>query len=120
MPTFVHTADGSKTVFKCVSSAQPKTARINGAIVTPLGTSANSVTFAAPPAANSIVEIIYGPLNGADPTTIPTAMEQTYSPVITPVVKYMNAGADVVPFTLEANAKLISVYAGGRCTEVTY
>lgn len=61
MPTFSHIANGTKTVFKCQSSALPKFVRVAGVVVTPQSTNATSVTFASPPNAGATVEIMYGP-----------------------------------------------------------
>ena len=109
MPTFVHTADGSKTVFNFLTNASAKTVRVNGAVVAPSTLTNSAATITPAPLTGSIVEIIYGPLNGADPTTIPTALEQTYKPVITPVVRYWGAGADSLVFTFDPLAKKIDV-----------
>ena len=116
MPTFVHTADGSKTVFNFSTSALAKTVRVNGAVVTPATLTNSAATITPAPLIGSIVEVIYGPLNGANPATIPTAIEQTYAPVITPVVRYWGAGADSLAFTLDTNARKVDVYAAGLTT----
>ena len=109
MPTFVHTADGSKTAFNFLTSALAKTVRINGAVVTPASLTNSVATITPAPVSGSVVEIIYGPLNGANPATIPMAIEQTYAPVITPVVRYWGAGADSLAFAFDPLAKKIDV-----------
>jgi hypothetical protein len=116
MPTFVHLADGTKTVFNCATSAFAKTVRVNGAVVVPQATANGNVTFAAAPVRGAVVEIFYAPLNGADPTLplgnanyVPMAVECGYKPVITPVVRYSGLNADAAVFTLDPLAKAVEV-----------
>lgn len=123
MPTFVHLADGTKTVFNCTSSALAKTVRVNGAIVTPFATANGSATLTTPPVRGATVEIFYGPLNGADPTIalgsngyVPMAVENGFRPVITPVVRYLGAGADAGVFALDPNALKVDVHMDGAST----
>jgi len=118
MPTFVHTADGQKTTFNCASSPLPKTVRVNGTPVTDVGTaSVTSVTVSPAPAVGSIVEILYGPFNGADPLTVPMALISSYTPVITPVVKYRCAGAELLPYILDPKAKTMNIWTTTASTD---
>ena len=118
MPTFVHTADGQKTTFNCASSPLPKTVRVNGVPVTDVGT-ANviSVTVSPAPTAGSIVEILYGPFNGANPLTVPMALTSSYTPVITPVVKYRCAGAESLAYTVDLKSKSMDSWTTTASTD---
>lgn len=118
MPTFVHTADGQKTTFNCAPSALPKTVRVSGVPVTDVGApSSTSVTLSTPPAFGSIVEILYGPFNGANPLTVPMALTSSYTPVITPVVKYRSPGAEFLAYTVDPKAKSMDIWPATASTD---
>lgn len=114
MPTFTYIADGSKTVFNFPSSALAKTVRVNGVAVTPTGTTNTTATLSPAPASGATVEVFYGPLNGADPLTVPLALQQGYTPVITPVVRFWGPNADSVAFTLDMTAQVVDIYGTVR------
>ena len=139
MPTFLHTANGSKTVFKCLSSVLAKSVRVDGIVVAPSATSATSITLAAAPIAGVSVEVMYGEIRtvvnrtpgtpatqsgGAGVTNggalgvsgyYPTAaVVNTAESIAPPVVKYLDATAENVAFTLDPTAAEVSVHGDGR------
>ena len=139
MPTFVHTANGSKTVFKCLSSALPKSVRVDGIVVVPSATSATSVTLATAPLAGVTVEVMYGETRtvvnhspgtpphqagGAGRTPggpmgvlgyypLPTVINTAKS-IAPPIISYRGDTAENVVFTLDPNAAEVAVFSDGR------
>jgi hypothetical protein len=139
MPTFVHTANGSKTVFKCLSSALPKFVRVDGKVTAPQSSNANSVTFAVAPQAGLTVEIMYGairtvvdlapgmppidtwvksppPMSHYDRFPLPTVAVNTAQSIAPPVVIYRDSGAENVVFVLDPEAGEVDVLGDGRIT----
>ena len=141
MPTFVQMANGSKTVFKCLSSALPKFVRVGGVVTTPLSSNATSVTFATAPRSGFSVEVMYGaisavvdqspgsvvtpPLSGGAGETyggplnvrgnypLPTVFNSAQS-IAPPVVNYLDDTAENVTFTLDPRAASVDVFGDGR------
>jgi len=136
MPTFVHTADGVKTVFKCLPSASTKFVRVDGIVKTPRATSAGSVTLAVAPTKGVSVEIIYDPIRTVVDRTpgvpmnkgdggsaeaggafnalgyYPTAFNSAAS-IAPPVINYRDAGAENVTFVLDPTWTDVDVLANG-------
>ena len=112
MPTFIQAGDGTKTTFACANSALPKTVRIDGVPVTPASDNGSSITLAAAPSRGNIVEIFYGPFNGADPLTVPFTLISRVVPLITPVVRYQGPGSETTPYTVDPNARRMNIYVG--------
>lgn len=139
MPTFVHIANGSKTTFKCLTSALPKRVRVDGIVVIPQSSTATSVTFAAPPLAGVTVEVMYGEIRavvarspGTPPAQAggagvtlggglgvygfhPTAtVVNTAESIAPPVISFRDGTAENVVFTLDPQATEIDVWGDGR------
>lgn len=140
MPTFVQTADGVRTVFKCLTSALPKFARVQGKVVTPQSTNATSVTFATPPPAGVAVEIMYGEIRtvvDASPGSVSTppnsggagetlggagigaygnyplpSVFNTAESIAPPVINYVGSTDQDVVFILDPNAAVVTVRNG--------
>jgi len=135
----LHTADGTKTVFKCLSSELPKSVRVDGIVVEPLSSDETSVTFADPPLRGVSVEIMYDEIRtdvdrtpGTPPTQaggagltlggtlgvygyypLPTEVNTAES-IAPPVIELRDEGAEDVVFTLDPEATQVEVFADGR------